>query len=212
MTPGFASDRLSVGRTSLYAGFMPQAFSFAEDDATLARRIAAIAPERDAAAEAEICRRFAPRVRLFGLRHLRNAAVAADLAQEVLIIVLQKLRGGGLNDVERLAAFVLGTARQCVVDWRRNTTRRERILAAFPVDFPSLVEEDTQHLDAGRLRGCLQKLPERERAVLMMSFYDDRSAQVVGTELGLSVANVRVIRHRGIQHLRECMNIERELP
>jgi RNA polymerase sigma-70 factor (ECF subfamily) len=48
-------------------------------------------------------------------------------------------------------------------------------------------------------------LPERERAVLMMSFYDDRSAEAVGVELGLSAGNVRVIRHRGIERLRDCL-------
>jgi len=189
---------------------MPQSLS-SDDDAALARRIAAAAPERDKVAEAEVCRRFVPRVRLFGLRRLRSEAAAADLAQEVLIIVLQKLRDGSIREIERLAAFVLGTARQCIVDSRRNASRRERILEAFPVDFPSLVEEGMEHLDSNRLRDCLQGLAERERAVLMMSFYDDHPADVVGIELGLSVANVRVIRHRGIQRLRECMKLDREL-
>ena len=191
---------------------MPYTVASGEEDSALARRIASAAPGRDASAEAEICRRFVPRVRLYGLRHLRSEAAAADLAQDVLIIVLQKLRVGGLNDVARLAPFVLGTARQCAIDWRRGSTRRERILEAFPIDFPALVEERTDHLDSDRLRACLQRLPERERAVLMMSFYDDHPADVVGTGLGLSVANVRVIRHRGIKHLRECMNLDRELP
>jgi RNA polymerase sigma-70 factor (ECF subfamily) len=38
-----------------------------------------------------------------------------------------------------------------------------------------------------------------------MTFYDDRSADAVGAELGLSAGNVRVIRHRGIERLRSCM-------
>lgn len=202
---------LSIRRPSLYAGFMPQPMSPEDDDAALARRIAAAAPDRDAAAEAEVCRRYAPRVRLIGLRHLRSEAAAADLVQEVLIIVLQKLRDGSVREIDRLGAFVLGTARQCIVDSRRNANRRARILESFPVDFPSLVEESTDHLDADRLRGCLKRLAERERAVLMMTFYDDSPAEAIGTHLGLSVANVRVVRHRGIQRLRDCMNLEREL-
>ena len=39
-------------------------------------------PDRDGSAEAEFCRRFAPRIRLYGLRHLRNEAAAADLEFE----------------------------------------------------------------------------------------------------------------------------------
>jgi RNA polymerase sigma-70 factor, ECF subfamily len=180
------------------------------EDADLVRRIAAAAPERDPAAEVELCRRFVSRVRLFGLRHLRNEAAAADLVQDVLILTLEKLRAGAVRDPGRLASYVLGTARQCIIDAKRSAARRERILETFPIDFPSLVEESQESLDTDRLRDCLQGLSERERTVLLMTFYDDRSAEDVGTELALSPANVRVIRHRGIGRLRDCMNLELE--
>ena len=51
----------------------------------------------------------------------------------------------------------------------------------------------------------MNRLPERERAVLMMTFYDDRPADAVGRELGLSAGNVRVIRHRAIERLKALM-------
>lgn len=200
---------LPVQGPGLYAGLMGESGAPGEDDAALVRRIREAAPGTDSAAEAEVCRRFALRARLFALRHLRNEAAAADLAQDVLIIVLRQLRAGGVRDADRLAAFVLGTARQCIVDWRRGVLRRERLLEAFPADLPSLVHEDAEPLDADRLRTCLQGLPERERAVLLMTFYDDRPADAVGAELGLSAANVRVIRHRGIGRLRACMGAGR---
>jgi RNA polymerase sigma-70 factor (ECF subfamily) len=203
---------VSIPTASLYAGLMARFTASEEEDAALVRRITAAAPERDAAAEAEVCRRFGSRIRLFGLRHLRNEAAAADLAQDVLIITLEKLRSGAVRDAERLAAFVLSTARQCIVDSRRNVARRERILETFPVELPALVDEGSEPLDTDRLGECLQSLPERERTVLLMTFYADDSAQTVGTALGLSAENVRVVRHRGIQHLRDCMNLEEELP
>jgi len=178
----------------------------ADDDAALARRIIARAPGRDAAAEAELCRRMGPRIRLYGLKHLRNDAAAADLAQDVLVMVLTKLREGAVREPERVASFVLGTARQTVIDWRRSGVRRARILEAFPVDLaPAEAEEAPEPIDSERLRGCLAALPERERAVLVMTFYDDRPADVVARELALSAGNVRVIRHRGLERLRACM-------
>ena len=177
-----------------------------DDDAALARRISGSAPGRDAAAEAEICRRLGPRIRLYGLKHLRNEAAAADLMQDVLVMVLQKLREGAVREPERLASFVLGTARQTVVDGRRSGRRRSRILETFPVDLLPPDEEMSNSLDTERLGRCLATLPERERAVLVMTFYDDRSADAVGSELGLSAGNVRVIRHRGLERLRGCMN------
>jgi len=175
-------------------------------DAVLARRATGCV---DREAEAELCRRFAPRIRLYGLKHLRNEAAAADLMQEVLVLLLAKLRDRGVREPNQVASFALGTARQMVIDWRRSGARRVRILEKFSVDLmPAEAEEQTEPIDSERLKRCLSALPERERAVLVMTFYDDRPADVVATELGLSPGNVRVIRHRGLERLRGCMTAE----
>ena len=182
--------------------------SDADDDAALARRIVEAAPGRDAGAEAELCRRLGPRIRLYGLKHLRNEAAAADLMQDVLIMVLEKLRDGAIREPDRIASFALGAARQTVIDGQRGGRRRERILAAFPVDLVPAEEEAQETFDTERLSACLAALPERERAVLLMTFYDDRSAAAVAADLKLSAGNVRVIRHRGLERLRGCMTAE----
>ena len=174
-----------------------------DDDAALARRIGG--RERDAAAEAAICRRFGPRIRLYGLKHLRSEAAAADLVQDVLVMVLTKLRDGAVREPERLASFVLGMARQTVIDQQRGGRRRARILEAFPLDLTPAAEEAPEPIDSERLKLCLGALPERERAVLLMTFYDDRPADAVAAELKLTAGNVRVIRHRGLDRLRDCM-------
>jgi RNA polymerase sigma-70 factor (ECF subfamily) len=179
--------------------------SDADDDAALARRIIAAAPARDANAEAELCRRLGPRIRLYGLKHLRSQAAASDLMQDVLLLLLQKLRDGSIRDPERVASFALGSARQRVIDERRGDRRRSRILEAFPVDLLPQDESGPEPHDTQRLGRCLGALPERERAILVMTFYDDRPADAVASELGLSAGNVRVIRHRGLERLRLCM-------
>jgi RNA polymerase sigma-70 factor (ECF subfamily) len=181
----------------------------ATDDNDLAQRIAA--PQGDPGAEAELCRRFAPRIRLYGLRHLRSPTGAADLVQDVLLMTLTKLRAGGLRDSGKLASFILGTCRQMVIDGRRGGQRRERILDTFSASFPELAEESGEPLDIQRLELCLTRLAERERSVLLMTFYDERPADEVGASLGISAGNVRVIRHRGIEKLRLCIDA-REAP
>jgi RNA polymerase sigma-70 factor, ECF subfamily len=173
-----------------------------EDDAGLARRISAA---RDAAAEAELCRRLAPRIRLYGLKHLRNEAAAGDLMQDVLVLLLGKLREGALRDPAQVASFALGSARQMVVDAGRGARRRADLLEAFVADLRPSIEEAPEPLDTERLQHCLGALPERERSVLVMSFYDDRPADQVGAELGITPGNVRVIRHRALERMRGCM-------
>jgi RNA polymerase sigma-70 factor, ECF subfamily len=171
------------------------------DDAALARRIAGGDPR----AEAELYRRLAPRVRFYGLRHLRDEHAAADLVQQVLLLTLERLRAGRLRRPEMLASFVLGTCRMTVLDLRRNHARRERLLETYADDLPAGAAA-APRLDDERLRRCLDALPEREKTVLVLSFYDEQPAARVAAETGLSAANVRVIRHRAVKRLRDCLD------
>jgi RNA polymerase sigma-70 factor (ECF subfamily) len=173
-------------------------------DAELVLRIAS---GKDGEAEAELFRRMAPRIRLYGLRHLRNEHAADDLIQQVLMITLEALRAGGLREQDKLASFVLGTCRMTVLDIRRSTQRKDRLLAQFGHDLPTPVPWSIPNIDQERIARCVQSLKERERAVVMMTFYDEQTGADVSNFLGISEANVRVIRHRAIRQLRDCVGI-----
>lgn len=175
------------------------------EDANLARRIATAAPGAAPDAEAELYRRLAPRVKLYGVRHLRDTHAAADLAQQVLLMVIERLRDGRIREPERLASYVLGMCRMVVLDLKRGEARRQRLLQQFAEDLPGAAMIGAPRLDSGRLAACLDRLAERERSVLVLTFYSERSAAEVAAELGLSPANVRVIRHRALERLRDCM-------
>lgn len=162
---------------------------------------------QDPAAETELFRRMAPRIRLYGLRHLRDSYAADDLVQQVLITTLEALRAGRLREPGKLASFVLGTCRLTVLDLRRNTQRRERLLEQFGADMLAPVQAPAPPLDQEQLARCLQLLKERERAVVVMTFYDEQAGAEVARFLGVSEANVRVIRHRAIRQLRDCMGV-----
>ena len=169
-------------------------------DAEVVRRIGSGA---DSEAEGELFRRMAPRIRLYGLRHLRDRHAADDLTQQVLITTLEALRAGRLREPEKLASFVLGTCRMTVLDLvaapsaaRDYSNNSARIVSSEP---------PTPQLDHAQLTRCLQALTERERAVVVMTFYDERTGAEVSGLLGVSEVNVRVIRHRAIHQLRDCM-------
>ena len=174
------------------------------NDAELVRQIGS---GRDRDAEAELFRRMAPRVRLYGLRHLRNEYAADDLTQQVLLTTLEALRAGRLREPEKLASFVLSTCRMTVVDLRRGAQRKQRLLEQFGADLITSAQAAMPRLDHDKLARCVQNLKERERTVVVMSFYDEQTAADVAGFLGVSEANVRVIRHRAIHQLRECMGV-----
>lgn len=173
-------------------------------DAELVRRIGS-GSARDA--EAELVRRMVPRVRLYGLRHLRDQQAADDLTQQVLITLLEALRAGRLRDPEKLVSFVLGTCRMMVLDQRRGTQRKQRLLEQFGADLLAPAQSFLPQLDYGQLRRCMQNLKERERAVVLMTIYDEQTSTDVARFLSVSESNVRVIRHRAIHQLRDCMGV-----
>jgi RNA polymerase sigma-70 factor (ECF subfamily) len=94
-----------------------------------------------------------------------------------------------------------------VLEARRGTARREGLLRIYG-DVPEAVEPpERPDLDEAKLSGCLERLPERERSVLVLGFFADKPADVVARELGLTRVNARVIRHRALLKLRDCMNL-----
>jgi RNA polymerase sigma-70 factor (ECF subfamily) len=154
------------------------------DDAALVRAIAAAAPRFDSQAEAELYRRLAPRVRLYGLRHLRDQHAANDLMQQILLMTLEHLRAGKLRQADKLASYVLGMCRMVVLEMRRGTFRREGLLQIYGDSGEATAEAiEPRLLDASQLSRCLQQLSERERSVLLLSFYADKPANEVGPSL-----------------------------
>ncbi len=179
------------------------------DDGTLAVRISA--GTVDVEAEAEVCRRFAPRIRHYGLRHLRDEAAADDLVQEVLALTLTSLREGRLRDPAMLASFVLGSCRLVARNGLRTEQRRRGLLELYAAEHPA-----TTHLEPvenfTRLAGCIEQLTERERTIIALTYYAEQTGQRIAAELGLSHANVRVVRHRALARLLGCMAGFEEAP
>lgn len=120
-------------------------------------------------------------------------------------MTFESLRSGKVREPEHLGSFVLGTCRRVVADLRRGVARRQRLLERFGSDLAPAAVRDAPPLDLDRVARCLECLSERERSVVVLSFYAERRSGEIGAELGLSPANVRVVRHRALARLRACM-------
>lgn len=160
----------------------------------------------DCEAERELCRRYAGRIRGYGLRHLRDRASAEDLVQQVLLVLVRAAREGRLGEGDRLDGWVLVTCRNLAMDMRRGDLRQRR-LAERSAAAELLVsgEPEWTSVDRQRLEGCLMGLDARERAVVLATFVDDRDADEIGKALELTPGNVRVIRHRALARLQTCV-------
>ena len=152
-----------------------------------------------------MCRRLFPRIRAYGLRHLGDLAAASDLAQEVLLVVLEALRAGSVREPERLAAFVMGTARQTLWGWRRGERRRDALLERFAATFDDEVAMEPSGIDHARLEHCLNGLTPRARTVVAMTYFGEQEGKVIAEALAMTLGSVRVTRHRALQQLLSCI-------
>ena len=87
----------------------------------LSRRIR----EGDVSAESELIRQFEPGLRVLLRRRTGgDHGLLQDLVQETLLIVIQRLRGAGIDDPQKLAAFAAQTARNLAIASLRKTERQ----------------------------------------------------------------------------------------
>jgi RNA polymerase sigma-70 factor, ECF subfamily len=181
----------------------------ARSDGELAREVASTKAGDAATAEAELYRRFARRVRLFGIKHLRDGTAADDLAQQVMLIAIERLRAGEIRNPDEIGSFILSTSRMVATGLRRTEYRRQQIHRRVDVAEPMDMPRDERFFDADRIRPCLASMRERERTILVLTFYAERTAGDIAETMGMTAGAVRVARHRAVDAMRDCLEARR---
>jgi RNA polymerase sigma-70 factor (ECF subfamily) len=173
-----------------------------------ASELAARALRGDRAAEARLCLRLAPAIRAFARRRLRNHDATGEFQQEVLLTFVEALRLGRVEEPARIAGFVLGICRNLALDRAREHERRARLweiygeaVSACDATTPSEVT-----IEIMRLEDCLTELSHRARQAVWLSYGELLSHAEVSARLGVSESNARVLRHRALHALRECVS------
>ena len=76
----------------------------------------------------------------------------------------------------------------------------EHVVAAFEEDLPDESEEEVLASDApDRVRDVLAKLPDNYRRILELRFLQAFSVREAAGQMGVSVANAKVLQHRALQ-------------
>jgi len=174
--------------------------------AQLVQRAAA----RDREAEAALCARFAPAVRTFARRRVRSAEAVEEFTQDVMLAMIQALRTGSVSEPERFAGFVLGICRNVARERSRVRDRRAALWEAYGSSLePSRGVEPTRDADEiALLEDCLSQLSARSREVVRHAYVGGESSQEIAQRLQLQEGHVRVIRHRALAALRDCLHAQ----
>lgn len=174
----------------------------------LARRI----KDGDASAEGELIRQFEPGLRVILRRRTGgDHGLLEDLVQETLLIVLQRLRGAGIQEPDKLAAFAAQTARNLAIASQRKVERQRTDLDsdaternADPARGVAAVAEDVEAALA--VRALLRELPQaRDRLMLKRFYLDDEDKEVICQEMQLSEAAFNQALSRARRRFRQIL-------
>jgi RNA polymerase sigma factor (sigma-70 family) len=132
---------------------------------------------------------------------------AADLVQDALVKTFGRLRNG--YTISSAEAYVRRAILNTFLDAGRRTSRWRRIrhLEAVPEQAPSKDADVQARID---LIGELAKLSPRERACLVLRYYDDLKVDDIAATLELSPGAVKRYLSDGLGKLRVSLGDENE--
>ena len=122
--------------------------------------------------------------------------LAEDLVQESLGKIYRKWRG--LSNMHDPAAFARAVLVRTFISHRRLRSSRERPAAKLP---EHAVRDGDAELRLTLLDG-LGQLEPKDRVVLVLRYWEDRSVDETAAELGLSAGAVRSRSFRALERLR----------
>lgn len=162
----------------------------------------------DSFAEEELVNHFTRGLLSHLTRRLRDREAARELADDVLMAMVRALREGRLQDPERLAGFVYGTARNLVNNYLRTRCGRPQ---PEPLD-PTLAVPDTgERLEQierlARVRECLNDLGSLERQIMLLTIEGLKPGKIAA-HLGLSGDVVRARKSRAMRKLAASLGLE----
>jgi RNA polymerase sigma-70 factor (sigma-E family) len=171
--------------------------------ASVAERLEAVIDHDKTARLAALYARHAPRAGRVAYLLTGDADLAEDLAQEAFARLIARL--GAIRDEAAIAAYL----RRSIVNlvrkqWgrarsERSYLRREgRNLATQTTMLPDVADQD-------QLWRALQQLPHRQRAAIVLRFYEDLSEAETARVLGCAVGTVKSSVARGLRRLKEEM-------
>lgn len=180
------------------------------DDAIWCMQIAGRIGAGDQAAEALLLERLKPGLRVVLSARCHDVELVADLCQDTLIIVLNRLRSRTLADPSRIAAFAAQTARQLAFDARRRSAVRKTSVDTPAVDAAAIetASDDSVEQDSVStlVRQLLTELSlDRDREILRRFYLLDEEKSEICRALRLAPGTFDQLIFRARARLRELL-------
>lgn len=140
------------------------------------------------------------RTRLFSRSHID------DIAQEILLAI-HAVRHT-YNPEQPFKNWMYGIARHKAIDYMRKATRQnanETNDVEFETFMADAANNPEEALEIKQLRASLDKLPEKQRRILMLTKVEGHSMAEAGKLLDMTESAAKVAAHRAYKKLKEIL-------
>ncbi|ONI67383.1 RNA polymerase subunit sigma-24 [Kribbella sp. ALI-6-A] len=153
----------------------------------------------------QVVRSSERRLLRIGLMLSGNAHTAEDLVQSVLARAHR--RWGRIGGLEHPDAYLRTMLVNEFLSWRRRLKNRELPLAELD-ETPTTEDVSSRQAERDTAWRLLATLPRRQRAVLVLRYYEDLPDDEIATVLGCTASTVRSNAARGLAALRAELGAE----
>lgn len=160
---------------------------------------------KDQAAFAALFRHFAPRIKAFLMKSGSDATLAEECAQEVMATVWRKAH---LFDPSRasVATWIFTIARNRRIDLIRRQNRPEpEDLPWGPSEEPDQADVLALQQESAKLAQAIKSLPDKQRALIIQSYYGDLSHSEIAQQTGLPLGTIKSRIRLALDRLRHAM-------
>ncbi len=165
----------------------------------------------DQSAEGQLAQRFWRGMFFILYKQTGERNLSEDLAQEAMVIVLEKARRGLIDNPESLPSFVRQTCINILIGLRRKESRRNthpdsESIDRFEAGSESLLAVVGREQAAGFVQKALDELStDRDRDILRRHYLMDEDKVSTCAALGLSAAHYDRVLHRARQRLKQLL-------
>ncbi len=169
----------------------------------------------DAATQRHFIRYFNDLLSIKLRTRLRSPQLVEEARQETFLRVLTTLNRNGLDQPDRLGAFVNSVCNHVLFECYRSESRNPSLPEDAPEPLDERPDPETAFVTNQRkelVRRALEELPARDRQLIQLVFLEERDKDEVCREFGVDREYLRVLVHRAKSRFRTVIEEQHAHP
>lgn len=159
-------------------------------------------------------RRYGPSAKAVALRLVRQSFMAEEIVQEAFL-ALWRDPAAYREELGSFRSWLLATVHHRAVDLvRREEAQRRRAVVPDPEPEPDVAQIVVDTVDRGesraRVRRAMEDLPEAQRQVIELMYFQGKSQSVIARELAIPLGTVKSRTLLAMRRLRAGLSEESE--